>query len=123
MAAASAPTSTVSARWEGSPPARAGGGTSTRAPAASSLKGSRAPQSREAPRAQPPPRGPIKRVAGVFAPPRDPRGRAAPRPLLAQAHRRAELGARRRPRLKAPPHARQLEPHRRVVLERQHHLE
>ena len=67
--------------------------------------------------------GPIEQVAGVFDHPRDPSGRAVGTALLAQAHRQVELGAGRRHRRKARRKPRQVEPHRRVVLERQHHLE
>ena len=66
---------------------------------------------------------PIKQVGRVFDHPGDP-GRRAVRPaLLAQAHRQVELGAGGGNRFKPPPQPRQIEPHRRLRLERQHHLE
>ena len=66
---------------------------------------------------------PVKQVARVFDHPGDPARRAVRPALLPQAHRQVELGARRGNRFKPRPQPRKLQPHRRIRLERQHHLE
>src|SRR5919198_358900 len=66
---------------------------------------------------------PIEQVAGVFNHPANPSRLPVPTPLFRNAHRQVELRARAQNLFNARAQTRQLQPNRRVVLQRKHHLE
>src|SRR4249920_946322 len=85
-------------------------------------------RSRRLQQANEPPRNrlhgvPLEQVGGVFDHPRYPRRGAVRAALFAHAHREVELGRGARHRLKPRRKPRHIKARRRIVLERQHHLE
>ncbi len=66
---------------------------------------------------------PIEQVGGVFKLPLKTRWPAVRPASLRKAQRQVELGARRRNRLRRYPQTRKIKTRRRIVLQRQHHLE